>query len=44
MLVCPCLMADHRLGPAEAFPREKTAILIMWNNHLKLPGEDKRIN
>lgn len=32
------------LDRAEVFPREKAAILIMWNNRLKLPGEDKRMN
>lgn len=49
--VCPaeagvasqCGSGAERENTSEVFPREKTAVLIIWNNHLKLPNEGRRI-
>lgn len=38
-----CGSGGERENTSKVFPREKTAVLIMWNNHLKLPNEDRRI-
>lgn len=38
-----CGSGGERENTSKVFPREKTAVLIMWNNHLKLPNDDRRI-